>query len=92
MKVIVKVLKVLQALVTCDTVPDGQHLIAAARAPTARPCPCGNIFISARTTSATARLRPAAAKEPRRAHHETLEYFEIRRRRGRLHQHQVSRA
>ena len=46
MKVIVKVLKVLQALVTCDTVPDGQHLIGQALVPYYRQIlPVLNIFI-----------------------------------------------
>jgi len=45
-KVIVKVLKVLQALVTCDTVPDGQHLIGQALVPYYRQIlPVLNIFI-----------------------------------------------
>jgi len=45
-KVIVKVLKVMQALVTCDTVPDGQHLIGQALVPYYRQIlPVLNIFI-----------------------------------------------
>ena len=44
-KVIVKVLKVMQALVTCDTVPDGQHLIGQALVPYYRQIlPVFNIF------------------------------------------------
>lgn len=44
--VIVKVLKVLQALVMCDTVPEGQHLIGQALVPYYRQVlPILNIFI-----------------------------------------------
>jgi len=44
--VIVKVLKVLQALVMCDTVPEGQHLIGQALVPYYRQIlPVLNIFI-----------------------------------------------
>lgn len=44
--VIVKVLKVLQALVVCDTVPEGQHLIGQALVPYYRQIlPVLNIFI-----------------------------------------------
>lgn len=45
-EVIVKVLKVLQALVMCDTVPEGQHLIGQALVPYYRQIlPVLNIFI-----------------------------------------------
>lgn len=45
-EVIVKVLKVMQVLVVCDTVPEGQHLIGQALVPYYRQIlPILNIFI-----------------------------------------------
>lgn len=78
-KVIVKVLKVMQALVTCDTVPDGQHLIGQALVPYYRQIlPVLNIFIRQNDNLGDG----IDYGQQRRENlgeliNETLEYFEI---------------
>jgi len=88
--VIVKVLKVMQALVMCDTVPEGQHLIGQALVPlSANPPRSQHLHPQKRQPRRRHRLRPAAPRKPRRTHHGDLGVLRDPRRRGRLHQHQI---
>ena len=76
--VMVKTLKVLQALVNCDVQPDWPCLIGQALVPYYRQIlPVLNIHSQPEEHRRRHRLRAAEAPEPGRAHQETLEMFEL---------------